>query len=35
MAGDFSMQCDNVTHLRLLDNIETRKELYPARSNYL
>jgi hypothetical protein len=35
MGGDFSMQCDNVTHLRLLDDIETRKELYPARSNFL
>lgn len=35
MGGDFSMQCDNVTHLRLLDDIETRKELYPARSTFL
>lgn len=35
MGGDFSMQCDNVTHLRLLDDIETRKELYPARSSFL
>jgi hypothetical protein len=24
-----------MTHLRLLDDIETRKELYPARTNFL
>jgi hypothetical protein len=35
MAGDFSMHCSNMTHLRLLDDIETRKELYPARTNFL
>ena len=35
MGGDFSMQCDNVTHLRLLEDIETRKDLYPARSSFL
>ena len=35
MGGDFSMQCDNMTHLRLLTSIETRKDLYPARSSFL
>ncbi len=35
MGGDFSMQCDNMTHLRLMTGIETRKELYPARSSFL
>lgn len=35
MGGDFSMQCDNITHLRNMTGIETRKELYPARTNFL
>ena len=35
MGGEFSMTCNNITHQRLLTGVETRKELYPARSAFL
>ncbi len=35
MGGDFSMVCKNLTHLRLLTAIDTRKENYAARTPFL
>ncbi len=35
MGGDFSLVCTNITHQRLMTGIDTRKDLYPARSNFL
>lgn len=35
MGGDFSMVNLNITHQRLLEDIDTRKNLYPARTNFL
>jgi hypothetical protein len=34
MGGDFSMVCNNLSHLRLLSGVDTRKDLYPGRSNF-
>ncbi len=35
MGGDFSMLCKNLSHQRLLTGIDTRKDLYAARTQYL
>lgn len=35
MGGDFAQVCKNVSHQRLLTGIETRKGLYPARTQFL
>lgn len=35
MGGDFAQICVNVTHQRLLTGIDTRKDLYPARTAFL
>lgn len=35
MGGDFWQLCKNYTHQRLLTAIDIRKDLYPARTNFL
>lgn len=35
MSGDFGQVCTNISHQRLLTGIDTRKNLYPARSMFL
>lgn len=35
MGGDFSMVCKNITHLRTLTGIDTRKNEYAARTPFL
>jgi hypothetical protein len=35
MGGDFAQVCENVSHQRLLTGIDTRKDLYPARTSFL
>lgn len=35
MSGDFGLVCKNLSHLRLLTGIDTRKNLYPARSMFM
>lgn len=35
MSGDFALVCKNMSHLRVLTGIDTRKNLYAARSEYL
>lgn len=35
MGGDFGLVCKNISHLRLLTGLETRKNLYPARTGFL
>ncbi len=35
MGGDFAQVCLNVSHQRLMTGIDTRKDLYPARTAFL
>ena len=35
MGGDFAQVCLNVSHQRLMTGIDTRKDLYPARTTFL
>lgn len=35
MSGDFGLVCKNMSHLRILTGIDTRKNLYPARTEFL
>lgn len=35
MGGDFWMLCKNFSHQRLLTGVDTRKDLYPHRTNFL
>jgi hypothetical protein len=35
MGGDFTLIPKNLSHQRLLTGIDTRKDLYPARTNFL
>jgi hypothetical protein len=34
MGGDFSMTCLNLSHQRLMTGVDTRKDMYPARSSF-
>jgi hypothetical protein len=35
MGGDFGLVCENMSHQRLLTGVDTRKDLYPARTSFL
>ncbi len=35
MSGDFGQICKNISHQRLLTGIDTRKNLYPARTAFM